>query len=210
MNFESVLEQILDYATKLSLAELTGLIAGFLAVMFLIRNNVWTWPAGIVYVLVSFFIFAKAKLWGDFSLHIVFLVLNSYGWYYWVYGKKKEENDVPITHSSNKSLIIVLFLSLAGCYLFGLGLKHIHFALPIEPNDLPYWDGITSALSVTGIWLTARKKIDNWYYWFVVDVLSTGIYFYKGLYFYSFLYLIYIGMAVSGFFSWRKMMLAKA
>ena len=76
----------------------------------------------------------------------------------------------------------------------------------VDPPALPYWDSTTSILSVTGMWLTARKKIDNWYYWFAVDVLATGIYVYKELYFYALLYLFYIGMAVAGYLAWKKTM----
>jgi nicotinamide mononucleotide transporter len=76
--------------------------------------------------------------------------------------------------------------------------------------SLPYWDSTTTILSFTGMWLTARKKIENWVFWFIVDIIATGVYFYKGIYFYAFLYMIYIGMAVSGFITWKKAMNAKA
>jgi nicotinamide mononucleotide transporter len=57
------------------------------------------------------------------------------------------------------------------------------------------------------MWLTARKKIDNWYFWLVINVLATGIYFYKELYFFSLLYFLYIGMAIMGYMAWKKTML---
>ena len=58
------------------------------------------------------------------------------------------------------------------------------------------------------MWLTARKKIDNWYYWFLVDVIATGVYLAKDLQFYALLYFIYIGLAVSGYLAWRKTLLS--
>jgi nicotinamide mononucleotide transporter len=72
--------------------------------------------------------------------------------------------------------------------------------------SLSYWDSTTSILSVVAMWLTAKKKIENWIIWLVVDVLATGIYYYKGIYFYCILYLVYTGMAVAGYLSWRRSM----
>ena len=95
---------------------------------------------------------------------------------------------------------MLLLVSGAGTYLAG--------KLLVEFTDasLPYWDSTTSVLSITAMWLTAKKKIENWVIWLVVDLLATGIYYYKGLYFYCILYLVYIGMAVAGYLSWRKSM----
>ena len=75
---------------------------------------------------------------------------------------------------------------------------------------VPYWDSTTTVLSLVGMWLTARKKIESWYYWFVVDILATGIYVYKGIYFYATLYGIYIFLALAGYYSWRKSMRVSA
>ena len=70
--------------------------------------------------------------------------------------------------------------------------------------SLPYWDSATSVLSVTGMWLTTKKKIENWYYWLIVDILATGIYMYKELYFYGILYFVYIFLAVAGYMAWKN------
>ena len=76
----------------------------------------------------------------------------------------------------------------------------------LEPAALPYWDATTSILSVTGMWLTTRKKLENWFYWLTVDILATGIYVYKGIYFYAALYFIYVFLAVGGLREWYKSM----
>ena len=152
-------QEIISYASQIDLLEFLGLIFGLVCVWLLIKQNILTWPAGIIYVLISLVVFWEIRLYGDFILHIFFLVLNIYGWYYWLNGKKKNEEDVPVTNLS---------------------------------AALPYWDSTTSILSVTGMWLTTRKKIENWYYWLAVDILATGIYVYKGIYFYSALYFVYI------------------
>jgi len=200
---DNIWQEIIKYASDMSMLEFGGLAAGLLCVFFLIRQNILTWPFGILYVLISFVVFWQARLYGDFILHIVFLILNIYGWYSWIKGK--QEDDLPIKNLNAKSGILTILLTGVGIWLFAQFLIRLpHIFEGIESAALPYWDSTTSILSVTGMWLTARKFIDNWYYWLVVDVLATGIYFYKGIYFYSFLYFVYIGMAIAGYLAWRK------
>jgi nicotinamide mononucleotide transporter len=181
--------------------EMIGLILGLLAVWFLIKENIWTWPVGIVYVVFSLYIFWEAKLYDDFALHIFFLVMNVYGWWFWVYGKKKSEKELPVTTSTITTLVVVMVVSAVLIFINGYLLEKYTDA------SLPYWDSTTTILSLSAMWLTARKKIENWYLWLVVDILATGIYFFKELYFYSFLYLVYVGLAVWGYLEWEKSML---
>lgn len=201
---ESLLRDILNYASQIELLELLGLIFGLLAVYYLIKENILTWPAGIAYVLVSFVIFWQQKLYADFALHVFFLVLNVYGWWYWLKGGKvTTKEEVSITHTKPVILIGILVISVIGIGVMG------NLLMAYTDASLPYWDSATTVLSLSGMWLTARKKIENWYFWFVVDILATGVYFYKGIYFYAILYLIYIGLAIVGYLAWKKTMKAQ-
>jgi len=197
MEVSGFFQETINYASGIKLLEFCGLIFGLLCVWYLIRQNILTWPAGIIYVLISFVIFIQAKLYADFILHIFFLILNIYGWYYWR-SPEKEEEQLPVTTSNHRMLIILAILSGASIYLCGKALSYYTDA------SLPYWDSATSVLSIAAMWLTAKKKIENWIIWLVVDVLATGIYFYKGIYFYCLLYLVYIVMAIAGYLAWRK------
>ncbi len=200
-----------DYLISIQWIEALGLLFGLLTVYFLIKENLWTWPFGITYILISFIIFWEAQLYGDFLLHVFFLALNIYGWYYWVYGKPANDKKVPITWLSLKANLWYGFLSIIGIAIFGLFLSHIHQLFTnLTPASVPYWDAATTSLSVTAMWLTARKNIENWIYWLLVDILAAGIYFYKEIYFYSFLYFVYIGLAVAGYVGWKKLMQQQA
>ena len=208
MSFNDFWYEIVSYTETISFWELSGLIFGILTVVFLIKESIWTWPFGIAYVITAFVVFWEAKLYGDFLLHIFFLVLNIYGWYYWVFGKKKAESELTVTKMSKSSLLKSLGISVLGVFVFAQLLIRIpNLFEEMEPAALPYWDSTTSILSVTAMWLTARKKIDNWYFWLVINVLATGIYFYKELYFFSLLYFLYIGMAIMGYMAWKKTIL---
>jgi nicotinamide mononucleotide transporter len=200
MGSQEFLEQISSTLQTLAIWEILGLIFGLLAVIFLIKENIWTWPMGIAYVLVSFIVFYEAKLYADLILHVFFLILNIYGWVAWTRGTSQSSDDLVIRKTSPSLSIILVTLTVAGIFLSGYLMSRYTDA------SLPYWDSATSMLSITGMWLTARKKIENWYYWLAVDILATGIYFYKGMYFYALLYFIYIGLAVAGYLEWRKLM----
>ena len=203
MAYTDIWSEISTYLAQINFWELSGLITGILAVVFLIRQQILTWPFGIAYVLVSFVVFWEARLYGDFLLHVIFLILNIYGWVYWVKGAQNKE--LPVTQLASKPALIILAITGLMIFVFGKFLIVVPSLFEgVEPASLPYWDSTTSMLSVTGIWLQARKKIDNWYYWLAVDLLATGIYFYKGIYFYAVLYLIYIGMAIAGYLAWKK------
>lgn len=203
MQWDDIWSEVLRYLSHINAWEFTGLITGILAVVFLIRQHILTWPFGILYVFVSFVVFWEARLYGDFILHVVFLILNVYGWIYWRRGGDSGQLNVSKL-KLNQALRTILLTAIL-VFLFAQFLLFIPQIFEgVDPPSLPYWDSATSMLSVTGIWLQARKKLDNWYYWFAVDVLATGIYFYKELYFYGLLYLIYIGMAIAGYLAWKK------
>lgn len=155
---------------------------------------------GILYVLVSFIVFYQQKLYADLVLHIFFLILNIYGWVVWSRGKNTETEPLHISTTKSSTTILLLIISAGGVFLTG------YLMATYTDASLPYWDSTTSILSITGMWLTARKKIENWYYWLAVDILATGIYYYKGMYFYALLYFIYIGLAIAGYLEWKKHM----
>ena len=191
-------DPIIRYAQTMDGLEAAGLVFGLACVWLLIRQNIWTWPLGIAYVLVSFVVFYQARLYADLALHVVFLVLNVYGWIHWLRGGPREDADLPVTTTRPAHLAAILVLSGFGIVVVGTLLARYTDAA------VPYWDSATSVLSIAAMWLTAQKKIENWHFWLVIDVLATGIYVYKGIYFYALLYLVYIGLAVAGYLAWRE------
>jgi nicotinamide mononucleotide transporter len=178
-----------------------GTILGFVIVLCLIRQNLWAWPLGIVYVAVSVSVLLEAKLYANLALHVAaFLPMNIYGWYYWIFGRAEDEEEVSVTRSSWTLLIVLTAICVVSTAVLGTV-----FALNTDAA-LPYWDNTLFACSIATMWLTARKKIENWIAWFLIDVVSVGVYWTQGLHLYSFLYFIYLGMAVAGWMAWQKAM----
>ena len=101
MAYTDIWSEISTYIAQINFWELSGLITGILAVVFLIRQQILTWPS-VAYVLVSFVVFWEARLYGDFLLHVIFLILNIYGWVYWVKGAQNKE--LPVTQLASKTL----------------------------------------------------------------------------------------------------------
>ena len=180
--------------------EWIGAGLGVLVVLCLIREKLWAWPLGVAYVLVSITPLLEARLYANLALHIVgFLPLNLYGWYHWLFGGQQRD-DLPVTRTASFSLIVLAGLCMAGALSLGW-----YFAGNTDAA-YPYWDNAVFAMSLAAMWLTARKHIDNWVIWFVVNVISVALYYAQGLYAYAGLYLLYIPMAVWGYISWLRSM----
>ena len=181
--------------------ELVGMVSGLVCVWLLIRQNIWTWPIGLLYAVVSVLVFYRTRLYADVLLHLFYVGMNGYGWYYWLSGgEERRQSDgshsLPIAFTPAVTWIPITLLTAGGVVALGWAFSTYTDA------DLAYWDGATTAMSFTAMWMTARKYIENWLLWLAVDVLATGIYVYKGIGPYAVLYGVYIAMAIWGWRSW--------
>ena len=179
--------------------ELLGALTGILCVYLNAKENIWGWPIGIVSVACYVIVFWNAFLFGDFLLHIIYVILGFYGWYYWLYGGKKKD-ALPISVSPKKEL---LFFGALGSIL----ILPIGWLLSLYPNaSVPYWDATTTIFSLLAQWQLARKRLENWLTWLFVDTLCVVIYYYKELYITSGLYFVYLILATLGYLEWRRHM----
>lgn len=202
-----MLQQLWDL--WLSVDEPIGLVLGLVVVWFLIRQSLWAWPLGVAYVFVSVTVLFEARLYANLALHLLgFLPMNLYGWYYWIYGSPAasdgqpgaEARELPVTHSDSRLTAALIALCLIGTLALGTA-----FAVYTDAA-LPYWDNALFAGSLAAMWLTARKKIENWAFWFVINLMSVGVYWSQGLPMYAGLYFIYIAMAIVGWRAWKSSM----
>jgi len=177
--------------------ELLGALTGVVCVYLNAKENIWGWPIGIISVACYVVVFWNVFLIGDFTLHVLYVVLGLYGWWHWLYGGKQKD-DLPISRSSAKEWWVLI---LGGAVLtFAVGKL-----LSLYPSaSVPYWDAFTTVFSLVAQWQLAKKRLGNWITWLVVDTLCVGIYYYKGLYITSGLYFIYLILATMGFLEWRK------
>ncbi len=185
--------------------ELTGLISGLLCVWLLIRQNIWTFPIGLIYSFVSVAVFFQQRLYADVLLSGYYVAMNGYGWYYWLKGGVRSSDDqLPVRHIPSQTLLVATLITAAATALMGW------FFASQTDAALPYWDSFTTCASFTAMWMTARKYLENWVVWLIVDIVASVIYLIKGIELYAVLYFVYLAMAVMGFNAWRQSMSATA
>lgn len=177
--------------------EIAGAILGLLSVYYTLREHVWCWPTGLVNVILYVVVFFQAKLYADTALQVVYIVLQLYGWYEWLHGGPAQ-TELRISRGSYGSLGGLLLLGAAGTLAMGYGFDRYTDAA------LPYWDSAITVLSLIAQWLVAKKRLENWVFWIVVDVLAIGVYSAKHLYPTAALYAVYLVMAALGLRAWHR------
>ena len=178
--------------------EIVGFIFGVAGVWLTSRGSIWCFPVGLVNVTVSLFLFYDHKLYSDVVQQAVYILLLSYGWYQWAQGKTG--SDLPVKNITAANLI---YLILAGAILTtGLGYG---FSVYTDAS-LPWIDAGATSLSFIAQFLIARKILQNWLIWMVVNVIYTGVYLYKDMHLYAILFTVYLALAVYGYRSWKKTM----
>ncbi|HBK18110.1 MAG: nicotinamide riboside transporter PnuC [Gammaproteobacteria bacterium TMED134] len=190
--------------------EVIGVVSGLLCVLLLIKQNALTFPLGLLYALVTVIVVARSNLYADVILNAYYVLMNAYGWYYWLYGGEAIRDDghlppQPISRNLCLALMAITVLgSLSMAYVLG----------SFTAADLVYADSFTTVASFVAMWMTARKLLASWAAWFVIDVVQIAVYLVKGatsdpgLYLYAGLYTVYLGMAVIGWRAWRRTMVS--
>jgi len=193
-----MLEQILFWVFN-NYIELLGALFGLLYIILSIKQNIWCWPIGLITSALYIYVFFVTKFYADMGLQVYYLVVSIYGWYFWMFGgKSTKKDDLKI---SNIGFRRFLYITVATAVLFGI----IAFILiNFTDSEIPYWDAFTTAGSFVATWMLARKIIEHWLIWIIVDSVSLGLYIYKGLYATVILFAVYTLLAVIGYIEWKK------
>jgi nicotinamide mononucleotide transporter len=181
----------------LNTVEVFGTILGFVAVILMIKEHIWCWPVGIANAILYSIMFYHSKLYSDTILHLVYIALFIYGWYEWLYGSA-DKTEIKIHKTKRNEYIISAILSILGIGSFG------YYFSNYTDADFAYLDATTTVLSFIAQWMLAKKLLENWILWFLIDLLASVIYLYKGLYFTSGLFFSYLILAVIGYLKWKK------
>ena len=168
---------------------------GLVAVWLTVREKVAAWPIGAVMVALYVYIFASAQLYADAGLQGVYFVLQFYGWYQWLRGGVSH-TALRVTRAPLRVLSACIALGAAGTVGLGwLLARHTDQALP-------YWDSGIAAFSLVAQWMLAKKLLENWIFWFAIDIVAVGVYASRGLVPTTLLYAVYIGLAIAGYRRW--------
>lgn len=178
--------------------EILGVLFSLLYLFFSIRQKILLWPMGIISALLYMVVFYQSKFYADMGLNGYYFIISIYGWILWNRGRNETGKGFPVTRINTRLALLLAAITLGA--FFGIGLLLDHFT----DSPIPYWDAFTTAVSFTATWMLARKILEHWILWIIVDAVSMGLYLYRGLYPTLVLFAVYTAMAVIGFIQWKR------
>lgn len=183
----------------LVILEMIAMIFGLLSVIYAKRGNILVFPTGIISTAIYVYILWVFDLLGDMMINGYYFIMSIFGWYQWT-RKVDESHFIPITRTNRKEKewSVILFI---GTLVFVTG---IYLIFNKFNTWTAYVDTFTTAIFFVGMWLMARKKLENWVYWIIGDLISVPLYLYKGLVFTSVQYLVFTFIAIFGYLAWKK------
>ena len=184
-----------------NIVEVLGAIAGLIYLYFSLKQIIYLWPLGILSSLLYVVVFYNSRLYADMSLQVYYFFISIYGWYFWSKGSVKTNigiEKLQISRLSKKMWLILLMIIIVLTLISGFVLSKY------TNSSLPWWDAFTTSASIVATWMLARKILENWLFWIVIDIVSLLMYIYKGLYPTVLLFFVYSSMAFAGYFKWKK------
>ncbi len=184
--------------------EIIAVIFGLLSVWFAKKANILVYPTGIISVLIYVYICMNAQLYADMGINAFYFLMSVYGWIMWA---KKTDNskERPITYLSRRDYLFSTVLFVISIFIIVFLLKYFKGDDEIYWSTVvPYIDTFTTSIFIVGMLQMALKKVENWIFWIIGDIISVPLYYYKGLYFTSIQFAVFLALAVAGYIEWNK------
>ena len=183
---------------KLTL-QIIGVALGLLYLYFEYKANIWLWVVGLIMPVVHGALYFRQGLYADFSMEVYYILAGIYGLAMWSRGGKKEKkSELEIGYTPR-----VAWVAIVGVY----ALLHAAIYLLLTTftdSTVPFWDSLTTALSMIAYWLLSRKYVEQWLVWLAVDVITVGLYIYKDIPLTAGLYALYSALAIAGYLRWKR------
>ena len=197
--FNFFFEQYATYETIDIVLEIIAVAFGFLSVWFSKQNKIWVFPTGMISTSIFVYLLLKWGLLGDMMINGYYFIMSVYGWYVWT--RKIDDTQVTpiskINFKEKKISVAIFFATLLFVFV-------IYKTFDKWSDWVAYADTITTAIFFVGMWLMAKRKIENWIFWIIGDIISVPLYLYKGFTFTSFQYLGFTFIAIFGYLAWKK------
>lgn len=212
--YDLFLKPYATYETYQIVLEVIATLFGLLSVFFSIKKNIWVYPTGIISTVLYVYILFKFGLLGDMMINFYYTVMSIYGWFLW--SKSSDDHiHVEVSWANKKewifaSLLFVISLFLVTLVYYYKPFIDNHFStsnveLGLYHLDWANWlDVFVTAIFLVGMWLMAKRKIENWIFWIVGDIICVPMMIYKGLGITSIQYFVFTGMAIIGYFEWKN------
>ena len=191
-----------DILQQTTWQEWLGVFFSVFQVLLARKNNSNNYLFGIAGISLTLYVMIQSKLYAEFTLNLYYLVMSIYGWLYWKFGKRKSETTISETTNNEKLITVGIVLGTFGVFYF--------FLTNFTDSDVPILDSLVSAFAWAGMWLMARRKIENWVLLNISNIIAIPLLIHKGLYLYAVLTAFLFIVAISGYLEWRKIIKTKS
>lgn len=182
--------------------EVVAAAFGVISVFLSTRQNIWSWPTGIVNVALYAVVFYQGRLYGQMGLQPIYLVLSIYGWYEWLHGGE-HRTELHVSRASPRLLTTLAALNLVAWLALVAVLRRTDAALP-------WLDALLTTTSLVAQWMMTRKILENWLLWIALDVVYVPMFFSQRLYATALLYAVFLVLATMGYVEWRRSLVRRA
>lgn len=179
-----------------SITEDLGFITGALTVWLTVVENIWNFPIGIANDVFFFILFLQASLFADMGLQVLYILLGFQGWYLWLRGGQNQ-TALKVSRVSWRELLILALITIVATVGMTLYLQSVQ-------DSAPFWDALTTVLSIIAQYMLNKKFIENWYIWMLADLIYIPLYAYEHLYLTGVVYILFLLMCVLGVRAWQQ------
>ncbi len=192
-------EQYRTYETSDIVLEIIAVIFGFMSVWYSKQNKILVFPTGMISTSIFVYLLFRWGLLGDMMINAYYFAMSVYGWFIWT--RKVDETHVTqisrVNKQEKRQSVFIFFAAIVFVFL-------VYYYNDKWNTWTAYVDTITTAVFFVGMWLMAKRKIENWIFWIIGDIISVPLYLYKGLAFTSIQYLGFTFIAIYGYIAWKK------
>ena len=186
------------------LLQIVGTALGLLYLWLEYRANIWLWVVSAIMPMVHGVLYLTSGIYADAAMQLYYVLAGLYGFLVWKFGAGSAKREVSIQHTP-MSWVVPLVMVYAV----------LHFAMyfvlsEFTDSRVPFFDSMSTALSIVAMWMLSRKLVEQWLVWLVVDMISVGLYIYKGIPITAMLYTLYCALAIAGYMRWRRQVLIKS
>ena len=184
--------------------QIVGTLLGLLYLWLEYKANIWVWIVGAIMPMVHGVLYLQSGIYADAAMQLYYVAAGIYGLFVWLRGEKRSEKRVDIQYTPKPWIF-----SLVAVYVV-LHISLYFLLTEFTDSRVPLFDSMSTALSIVAMWMLSRKLVEQWLVWLVVDMISVGLYLYKGIPITAMLYMLYCALAVAGYMRWRKQVLIKS
>lgn len=191
-------QDLLTGVHQMSWLEIVAALFGAISVVCSKQNSIWLYPTGLVSTGIYAYLLSREqfRLYAEATLNVYYFIMSVYGWYHWA--RKSDQTEVHISKAGRKDWVVTIAIAAIGWGLFYVLLANF------SNSDVPVIDAFVSATACSGMWLLARRKLENWILLNVSNLVAIPLLFHKHLVPTALLTIFLFIVAVMGYFSWKK------